>query len=103
MSSYRRGSSNPRAGLGHGVGMAVHDVGRSTGPLLPGMVFTIEPALRVPEERIYIRLEDLIIITEDGAEITSDFAPMDMDAIEELMREPGMLQRHPRAVFRNNR
>ena len=63
------------------------------------MVFTIEPALRVPEERIYIRLEDLIIITEDGAEITSDFAPMDMDAIEELMREPGMLQRHPRAVF----
>ena len=43
------------------------------------------------------------LITEDGAEITSDFAPMDMGAIEELMREPGMLQRHPRAVFRNNR
>ena len=78
--------------------MAVHDVGRSRGQLLPGMVFTIEPALRVPEERIYIRLEDLIIITEDGAEITSDFLPMDMDAIEKLMQEPGMLQRYPKQV-----
>jgi Xaa-Pro aminopeptidase len=83
--------------------MAVHDVGRSTGMLLPGMVFTIEPALRVPEERIYIRLEDMIIITQDGAEITSDIVPMDMDGIEELMREQGMLQRYPRAVRGSNR
>jgi Xaa-Pro aminopeptidase len=61
--------------------------------LLPGMVFTIEPALRVPEENIYIRLEDLIVITETGAEIVSDFVPMDIKGIEKLMRERGMLDR----------
>jgi Xaa-Pro aminopeptidase len=38
-------------------------------PLRAGMVFTIEPALPVPEEQIYIRLEGLIIITETGKEI----------------------------------
>ncbi len=86
--------------LGHWVGMATHDVGNYTGPLQPGMVFTIEPALTVPEELIYIRLEDLIIVTETGAEIASDFVPMDMDAIEKLMQEEGMLQRYPRLLPR---
>jgi Xaa-Pro aminopeptidase len=57
------------------------------------MVFTIEPALRVPEDNIYIRLEDLIVITETGAEIVSDFVPMDIKGIEKLMRERGMLDR----------
>jgi Xaa-Pro aminopeptidase len=64
--------------------------------LLPGMVFTIEPALRVPEENIYIRLEDLIVITEKGAEIVSDFVPMDIKGIERMMREKGMLDRYQR-------
>ena len=60
------------------------------------MVFTIEPALTVPEEKIYIRLEDLIVITESGKEVVSDFAPMDIDEIEKLMKESGMLQHYPR-------
>jgi len=94
--SYRRSSENPRSTLGHWVGMATHDVGTDSGPLRPGMVFTIEPALRIPEERIYIRLEDLIVITEKGKDIPSDFIPMDADAIEELMKPEGMLQRYPR-------
>lgn len=84
--------------LGHWVGMATHDVGTYTGPFKPGMVFTIEPALTVPEELIYIRLEDLIVVTETGAEIVSDFVPMDIDAIEALMREPGLLQRYPKGL-----
>lgn len=92
----RRSAAGATARLGHGVGMATHDVGTMTGPLRAGMVFTIEPALRVPEEEIYIRLEDLIIIHEDYAEIVSDFAPSEMDDIEELMREEGILQKYPR-------
>lgn len=90
--SYRRGSSS----LGHWVGMATHDVGSDIGPLRPGMVFTIEPQFRVPEENIYIRLEDLIIIGEEKAEIVSDFLPLDIASIEKVMKEEGMLQRYPR-------
>lgn len=93
---YRGSANSPRASLGHWVGMATHDVGPHDGPLRAGMVFTIEPALTVPEEKIYIRLEDLIIITENGKEIVSDFVPMEMEAIEKLMKEEGMLQRYPK-------
>jgi Xaa-Pro aminopeptidase len=92
--SYVRSSKRDFASLGHGVGMATHDVGDHSKMLMPGMVFTIEPALRVPEENIYIRLEDLIVITETGAEVVSDFVPMDIKGIEKLMREKGMLDRY---------
>ncbi len=93
---YQASANNPRATLGHWVGMATHDDGPYEGPLRAGMVFTIEPALTVPEEQIYIRLEDLIIITATGKEIVSDFVPLEMAAIEKLMKEEGMLQRYPR-------
>lgn len=94
---YQASAKNPRASLGHWVGMATHDVGPHEGPLRPGMVFTIEPALTVPEEKIYVRLEDLIIITETGKEIVSDFVPMEMGEIEKMMKEIGILQRYPPA------
>jgi len=94
--SYRRGAQSATTRMGHWVGMATHDVGNWTGPLKEGMVFTIEPALRVPEETIYIRNEDLIIITADGAEIVSDFVPLEIADIEKLMREEGILQKYPK-------
>jgi Xaa-Pro aminopeptidase len=53
-------------------------------------------ALRVPEEKIYIRLEDVIVITEKGADILTTFVPMEIAEIEKLMREEGMLQRYPK-------
>jgi Xaa-Pro aminopeptidase len=81
--------------LGHWVGMAVHDVGPHDGTLRPGMVFTIEPQFRVPEEQIYIRLEDMILITKDGVEILSQDLPLDIEAIEAMMQEPGLLERYP--------
>jgi Xaa-Pro aminopeptidase len=81
--------------LGHWIGMAAHDVGEYGGPLKPGMTFTIEPALEVPEEKIYIRAEDAILITERGIEIMSDFLPRDIEDIENLMKENGLLQQHP--------
>lgn len=95
--SYRRSSKNQRASLGHWVGMATHDVGGyDGGPLAAGMVFTIEPELRVPEEKIYIRLEDMIIITATGADIITSYVPMEIADIEALMKEEGMLQRYPK-------
>ncbi|HEX8566044.1 MAG TPA: M24 family metallopeptidase [Pyrinomonadaceae bacterium] len=95
--SYERSAQNPRSMLGHWVGMATHDVGGyDGGALQPGMVFTIEPALRVPEEKIYVRLEDVIVITDTGADILTTFVPSDINAIEKLMREEGMLQKYPR-------
>lgn len=103
-----RGRINPPAegaprrvgSLGHTVGMEVHDVNTPHGDVLvPGMVFTIEPALTIPEDRVYIRLEDVILITETGYENLSSFVPMEIDAIEKLMAEPGMFEKYtPRAV-----
>ena len=91
--AYRE--SAQRGGLGHQVGMSTHDVGQSD-VLRPGMVFTIEPQFRVPEEQLYWRLEDLIVVGEAKAEVVSGWLPMDLDAVEQAMREPGILQRHPR-------
>jgi Xaa-Pro aminopeptidase len=97
--SFRQGVEAGRDSLGHGVGMAVHDVGVADGALSEGMVLTIEPQLRVPEGRIYIRLEDVVVITKDGKEVLSDFVPREMDAIEALMSEEGLLQRYPRVEW----
>jgi Xaa-Pro aminopeptidase len=87
--------SAKRGGLGHQVGMSTHDVGQ-TDTLRPGMVFTIEPQFRVPEEKLYFRLEDLIVIGETKAEIVSGWLATDIEAIEKVVQEPGILQRYPR-------
>ena len=84
------------ANLGHAVGMATHDFGGGSGLMRPGLVFTIEPEFRVPEEQIYIRLEDMIVITDSGAEITSDFVPRSIAAVEKTIAESGLLQTYGR-------
>jgi Xaa-Pro aminopeptidase len=61
-----------------------------------GMVFTIEPALTIPEEQIYIRLEDMIVITASGETILSDFVPRSIAAVEKTNAEPGLLQHYRR-------
>jgi len=78
--------------LGHMVGMAVHDVQPAFETLEPGMVFTIEPALTIPESRTYIRLEDVILMTAEGHENLSGFVPIEPDAIEALMAERGRFE-----------
>jgi len=92
---YSDGAESQYTSLGHWVGMATHDVGKFTGPLRPGMVFTIEPALVVREEHINIRLEDMVLITNSGSENMSAFVPMEAEEIENLMKEEGMVQRYP--------
>jgi Xaa-Pro aminopeptidase len=90
------GGGGRGANLGHAVGMATHDFGGGSGVLRPGLVFTIEPELRIPEEQIFIRLEDMIVITETGAQITSDFVPRSIAAVEKVIAESGLLQQYRR-------
>ncbi len=92
--SYRSSAQRPTAGLGHGIGMSTHDMGGGTGMLTPGLMFTIEPQFRVPEEQLYFRVEDMIEITPTGARILSDWVPRDMDGVERVMAEPGLLQKY---------
>lgn len=73
-------------GLSHHLGMRVHDVGDTTMPLRPGMVFTIEPGLYLAEENLGVRIEDDILVTETGAEVLSAGAPRTVEEIEALMR-----------------
>ena len=80
----------------HPVGMAVHDDGRYTGGVLkPGHVFSIDPQLRVPEEKLYYRYEDVIVITDDGYENFTSFLPTELDEIEKLVGHGGMLEQFP--------
>jgi Xaa-Pro aminopeptidase len=80
----------------HPVGMAVHDDGGyARGVLKPGQVFSIDPQLRVPEERLYYRYEDVIAITADGYENFTAFLPTELDEIEKLVGSGGVLQQRP--------
>ncbi len=84
----RQKGINPRelkGGIGHYVGMCVHDVGLRGVPLKEGMVFAIEPALYYPEKSIGIRIEDTILITKDGCEILTKDVPKELEEIERLM------------------
>jgi Xaa-Pro aminopeptidase len=53
-------------GLSHYVGLAVHDAGDNTTPLQPGAVFTIEPGIYIPEEKLGVRIEDTYAVGADG-------------------------------------
>ena len=74
-----------RGGIGHYVGMCVHDVGPRGVRLKEGMVFAIEPALYYPEKNIGIRIEDTILITKDGCEVLTKDVPKEWQEIEQLM------------------
>ncbi|MFQ5629170.1 MAG: aminopeptidase P N-terminal domain-containing protein [bacterium] len=85
-----------RGHLSHPVGMAVHDVSHyRRKPLVPGTVFSIDPMIWVPEEKLYIRIEDVVVVTKDGVENFTDFVPSELDEIEKLMRQDGVLQKTP--------
>lgn len=72
-------------GLGHWVGMDVHDVGGYGGPLPVGSVFTIEPGTYLADEALGVRIEDDYLVTEKGLVKLSANIPSEPDAIEELM------------------
>ncbi|HET9804160.1 MAG TPA: aminopeptidase P N-terminal domain-containing protein [Candidatus Acidoferrum sp.] len=80
-------------GLGHGIGLDVHDPGESCRPLEPGMVITIEPGVYIPEEHLGVRIEDDFLITETGARFLSEKLPRDPDQIERIMAEAAASRR----------
>ena len=70
----------------HTVGMAVHDSGQYFGkPMQPGLVFALDPQMWVPEEEVYIRVEDTIVITDDGFINVTATAALELDEVEALM------------------
>ncbi|HZO54109.1 MAG TPA: Xaa-Pro aminopeptidase [Bryobacteraceae bacterium] len=71
--------------LGHGVGLQVHDPTDRQAPLEPGVIITIEPGVYIPEEGIGIRIEDMILITKDGARNMTAALPREATAIEKAM------------------
>lgn len=75
-------------GLGHPIGMDVHDVGFGR-PLMPGQVITLEPGIYLPAESMGVRIEDDVLVTATGGEWLSAGAPRTTDAIERLMRSGG--------------
>lgn len=86
-----------RGHLQHPVGMTVHDPGAIWGkPFQEGVVFTVDPMMWIPDEHLYVRMEDTILVTRDGMEnFTPDLASTP-DEIEAVMRQDGLLTRVPR-------
>ncbi len=62
----------------HFLGIDVHDAGDYDHPLEPGVVITVEPGIYIPEEEIGVRIEDDVLITEDGIEILSQKLPREL-------------------------
>lgn len=74
-------------GLGHPIGLNVHDPGDLCKPFAPGTVLTIEPGIYIPEENLGVRIEDDILVTETGYELLSQRLPRSADEIEKIMAD----------------
>jgi Xaa-Pro aminopeptidase len=73
-------------GISHHLGIDVHDLGTRTEPLLPGMLLTVEPGIYIEEEKIGVRIENNIWITENGNDDLFKNIPITAEEIEELMK-----------------
>jgi Xaa-Pro aminopeptidase len=72
-------------GLGHPLGLDVHDVGDANVPFAAGCVLTVEPGIYIPDEGFGVRLEDDIVVTEDGPVNLMEKVPIEAEEIEAIM------------------
>jgi Xaa-Pro aminopeptidase len=72
-------------GIGHHVGLEVHDASDPAMPLEPGMVITIEPGIYIPDEGIGVRIEDVLLVTEKGSKLLSAALPREPEEIERAL------------------
>jgi Xaa-Pro aminopeptidase len=77
-------------GIGHFIGMEVHDEGDYLEPLMPGMALSIEQGV-MPPEGPRIAFEDDVLVTEDGHEWLTESIPIEIDDVEALSSEPADL------------
>jgi len=86
-------------GIGHYIGMEVHEHGDYVEPLVPGMVLAIEQGAVV--DGIRVAFEDDVLVTEDGHEWLTRFIPIEVDEVEALRRQPLLVQ--PGAILEAGR
>lgn len=77
---------NWMGGVGHFIGMSTHDPGFYDRPFVPGVVFNVEPMFMDKDKKIHMRLEDTIVVTEDGHENFTAGVPVEVEGIYKLMR-----------------
>ena len=75
-------------GLGHSLGLGVHDMAPVDGPLEAGWVMTVEPGIYIPEEGLAVRLENNVLVTENGPVDLTSHVAIEPDEIERLMIRP---------------
>jgi len=74
--------------------MTVHDPGAIWGrPFREGQVFTMDPMMWIPDDKLYVRMEDTILVTKDGIENFTAFLASTPAAIEAVMTQDGILVR----------
>lgn len=83
--SYSGSSGTGVRDLGHHIGLDALDSRDYSSPLAPGMVFTVEPKLYIPEKGIAIMIEEMILVTEYGYENLSADTPRSVEEIEKAM------------------
>lgn len=72
-------------GTSHMLGLDVHDVGNMYQKMQPGMVWTVEPGIYIPQEGLGVRIENNVVITKNGIQDLMKNIPIEADEIEEIM------------------